>query len=551
MSVDLVVRPGERVGPHFEPVVPREADGLVRDGHDDFTPRRLPLTLADHHDGPGQRQQRVDAAPNQAGSDGPSVPDDWHSAAERSLQHDAPHQVDVVAAIDIDRKDLASEGGDRVAHVGEGVGAGLLPAVDETRAGLERTDERGSRHARIGSPRPEQRLEVAIDLTTAHEVLDHALWHEHGARQHGPLRLEDLDQAEAMKRSTPPEPGSRRRVVARQAGQLQGQAHGDPAQADVVVEVAVEALEAPIEVGGGCDHQQRHVDVVETEPSRQTVQTRLVRWRHLVERGHDPLCERLAELADPAVGQRRSPGQLLAQLLGRDAQAPQRVGDTSLALFEQPFGQDRLERLETGAADRPAKRRPRSGLRCPGAERPGPWLANIAAAATGRAVVGAARSGTSHPHRSSAGRRRPACQMAAQKACCGPQRREPLVNGCGAPCARLADGRPDPLLLVAAATDDLFGLRFQICSPRPSARTALPPLDLSVVVAEGEPRRLQHRWPGDGQPAADERCRYDEVDARLEGSSQGVPHLGRLAGLRPRPSGGETHGDVLVRSAPR
>ena len=96
--------------------------------------------------------------------------------------------------------------------------------------------------------------------------------HPQRAGQEGTVGLLDQDQPGGGQRrvgeKSAPGPGRPRRRPA----QLEAQADGGPAAGHVIVEVAVQALEAAVEVGRQGDQQQIHVEIVEPGPLGQAAQ---------------------------------------------------------------------------------------------------------------------------------------------------------------------------------------------------------------------------------------------------------------------------------------
>lgn len=117
----------------------------------------------------------------------------------------------------------------------------------------------GGQHVRHGQ---EVAVQGGVRRVVAEEVGEEPVGYAQRAGQEGAFGLLDVQQAERAQGCAGVEAGACRREVGGRPAQFQGESDGGPASADVVVEIAVERLEAPVEVGGERDEEDRRVEGV-------------------------------------------------------------------------------------------------------------------------------------------------------------------------------------------------------------------------------------------------------------------------------------------------
>ena len=128
----------------------------------------------------------------------------------------------------------------------------------------------------VGVDVDEHERQRGVGLVAAEHVRRDAIGHPQGAGEERPVRVVDLDQPAADERGRRARGGAgRRRSAAMHAGQAERQPDADPPAGHVVVEVAVVALEAIVDVGRHRRQQQLDVEVVELEALGQRAQAEL------------------------------------------------------------------------------------------------------------------------------------------------------------------------------------------------------------------------------------------------------------------------------------
>ena len=136
-----------------------------------------------------------------------------------------------------------------------------LADVDEPDPRVERARDRGGEVAVVRVGVMGDPGEAGVDGVVAEQVCRHAVGHPEPPGEEGTLRVLDPDQAVADERPGRGEPRAGVRGQARRPGQLEGQPDRGAAPGDVVVEVAVEPLEAAVEVREERDEEQVDVEV--------------------------------------------------------------------------------------------------------------------------------------------------------------------------------------------------------------------------------------------------------------------------------------------------
>ena len=162
--------------------------------------------------------------------------------------------------------------------------------------------------------------EGLVGGVAAEQVGDHAVGYPQDAAQQRPALVVHLDETAPHQPGTGPQPVPGRRGPRRQPGHPQRQAHGRPAARHVVVEEAVERLEALVDVGRGGDEQQLLVDRVEHRLGPERHQPRRQLLRLGVALGGGAAGVRFGDLLVAAAG-----GEQRVDLVVREVEAEERV----------------------------------------------------------------------------------------------------------------------------------------------------------------------------------------------------------------------------------
>ena len=125
-------------------------------------------------------------------------------------------------------------------------------------------------HALIGQARDQRVRHVA-----AEEMGGNAIRHPQRAGQYRTLGFLDEHQALIHQRRAGREPASGVGAARRQSAQLDAETNARPTAGDVVLQVAVQPLEAQVDIGRHRDQQQLDVDLLEPEGPRQAAQPKI------------------------------------------------------------------------------------------------------------------------------------------------------------------------------------------------------------------------------------------------------------------------------------
>lgn len=213
---------------------------------------------------------------------------------------------------------------ERGGGAGDAVALALLAQVDRGRAGREAFGEPfHQRVVRCGRPaeRPDLAGERGVGGVIADEVGGDPVRYPQRPAEEGAFALLDHDQAERGQRCRRVEAGAALGAVRGHPAQVEREADGRPAAADVVVEVAVERFEGAVEVGGEHGEQDAGVQRGQAEPGGELVQPVAVGpdAERVAERAVGPVAERAALL-------RRGRAQRMPYRFVGQVQAAQRVG---------------------------------------------------------------------------------------------------------------------------------------------------------------------------------------------------------------------------------
>ncbi len=279
MCGHLDVRPGRLVG--VEQVLPdhrpfgRVERGRLGDEGDPGAPSGVPRRGPRHEDGDGQVGDPPDDVRGDLG-EGLDGSGDERPAAEQHLPGDETERLEVVrpgrepGEVDDDRTAPRPAGRGR-GHRRPGE-PGDVAQVDEPHAGVEAPGEgpRGGAVERRG--RREQVVDRGVRAVVAEQVRGDPVGHPQGPGEEGPVVLLDGEQPVPAQRPGRRDPGPRRGRGRRDAAHREREAHRGPAPGHVVVEVAVEPLEAGVEVGGERDEEQFDVELGEPGGALQPAQ---------------------------------------------------------------------------------------------------------------------------------------------------------------------------------------------------------------------------------------------------------------------------------------
>jgi hypothetical protein len=194
-------------------------------------------------DAPGVAQQRL-------------APGDARERRDRLLGREPPQ---------IERERGCAELADRGQRQPGRRAVARLAQVREPRARAQRAGERNGIAAGRGPAAAEQRQQGRVRPIVAEQEHRHAVGHAQAARQEGAIGILDLDQARVDQRRAWLQAGACGRARRYRPRKLEREPDARPPARDVVVQVAVERLEACIQVGGERDEQQLEVGRDEPE----------------------------------------------------------------------------------------------------------------------------------------------------------------------------------------------------------------------------------------------------------------------------------------------